>query len=162
MDISGSYTFDAPPDRVWALLMDPAVISSCIPGCDRFEPNGDNSYRVTLTVALAAITLTYEGAVALSDFVPPSSYRLTADGHGRPGFLKGSSGHHAARRRGGYDRGRHGQGTNRWSDRPAGPAPDRRRLEDDARPVLFVPAGKTGGEREMTTRAPARPSARAA
>ena len=91
MDISGSYTFDAPPDRVWALLMDPAVISSCIPGCDRFEPNGDNSYRVTLTVALAAITGTYEGVVALSDLVPPTSYRLTADGHGRPGFVKGSS-----------------------------------------------------------------------
>ena len=38
MDISGTYTFDAPPDRVWTLLMDPAVISDCIPGCDRFEP----------------------------------------------------------------------------------------------------------------------------
>ena len=34
MDISGSYTFNAPPDRVWDLLMDPDVISSCIPGCD--------------------------------------------------------------------------------------------------------------------------------
>ena len=25
MEISGSYTFNAPPDRVWDLLMDPAV-----------------------------------------------------------------------------------------------------------------------------------------
>lgn len=91
MDISGSYTFHAPPDRVWALLMDPAVISSCIPGCDRFEPSGDNSYRVTLTVALAAITGTYEGAVTLADLVAPSSYRLIAEGQGRPGFVKGSS-----------------------------------------------------------------------
>ncbi len=41
MDITGSYTFNAPPERVWALLMDPAVIASCIPGCDRFEPDGD-------------------------------------------------------------------------------------------------------------------------
>ena len=38
MDIAGSYTFDVPPEQVWALLMDPAVISSCIPGCDTFEP----------------------------------------------------------------------------------------------------------------------------
>jgi uncharacterized protein len=91
MDISGSYTFDAPPDRVWALLMDPAVISSCIPGCDGFEPAGENSYRVTLTVALAAITGTYEGTVVLSDLVPPTSYRLVAEGQGRPGFVKGSS-----------------------------------------------------------------------
>jgi carbon monoxide dehydrogenase subunit G len=91
MDISGSYTFDAPPDRVWALLMDPTVISSCIPGCDRFEPVGETSYRATLTVALAAITGTYEGTVVLSNLVPPASYRLTAEGQGRPGFVKGSS-----------------------------------------------------------------------
>jgi uncharacterized protein len=91
MDISGSYTFDAPPNRVWALLMDPAVISSCIPGCDRFEPTGENSYRVTLTVALAAITGSYQGTVTLADLVAPSSYRLIAEGQGRPGFVKGSS-----------------------------------------------------------------------
>ena len=35
MDISGSYRFNAPPDRVWDLLMDPAVIASCIPGLRR-------------------------------------------------------------------------------------------------------------------------------
>jgi carbon monoxide dehydrogenase subunit G len=91
MDISGSYTFDAPPDRVWTLLMDPAVISSCIPGCDRFEPNGENSYRVGLTVALAAITGSYAGTVTLSDLIPPMSYCLIAEGQGRPGFVKGSS-----------------------------------------------------------------------
>ncbi|MSO63271.1 MAG: carbon monoxide dehydrogenase [Acidobacteria bacterium] len=91
MDISGTYTFNAPPDRVWALLMDPAVISSCIPGCDRFEPDGENKYRARLTVALAAITGTYEGTVALLDLVPLTSYRLTAEGQGRPGFVKGSS-----------------------------------------------------------------------
>jgi carbon monoxide dehydrogenase subunit G len=91
MDISGSYTFKAPPDRVWDLLMDPAVIASCIPGCDTFEPDGDDRYRATLTVALAAITGTYAGTVVLSDKVPHTSYRLTAEGQGRPGFVKGSS-----------------------------------------------------------------------
>jgi hypothetical protein len=91
MDIAGSYTFDVPPDRVWALLMDPAVISSCIPGCDSFEPTGENSYRVRLIVAMAAITGTYEGTVTLSDLAPPVSYRLTAEGQGRPGFVKGSA-----------------------------------------------------------------------
>lgn len=91
MEITGSYTFNAPPDRVWSLLMDPQVISSCIPGCDRFEPEGEDRYRARLTVALAAITGTYDGTVAISDKVPGSSYRLTAEGQGRPGFVKGSS-----------------------------------------------------------------------
>jgi carbon monoxide dehydrogenase subunit G len=72
--------------------MDPAVISSCIPGCDRFEPDGENSYRARLTVALAAITGTYDGIVTLSDLTPATSYRLTVEGQGKPGFVKGSSG----------------------------------------------------------------------
>jgi uncharacterized protein len=90
MEISGSYTFNAPPDRVWDLLMNPAVISSCIPGCDRFEPDGDDRYNLTLTVGLAAITGTYNGTVVLTDKVPQTSYRLVVEGQGRPGFVKGS------------------------------------------------------------------------
>jgi uncharacterized protein len=91
MDITGSYTFNAPPDRVWDLLMNPAVLSSCIPGCEGFEPDGDDRYKVTLTVGLAAITGTYNGTVVLVDKEPPKSYRLIVEGQGRPGFVKGSS-----------------------------------------------------------------------
>ena len=91
MDISGTYTFNAPPERVWNLLMDPAVLSSCIPGCERFEPTGDDRYTVTLTVGIAAITGTYSGSVHLVDQMPPTSYRLVVEGQGKPGFVKGSS-----------------------------------------------------------------------
>jgi carbon monoxide dehydrogenase subunit G len=91
MEISGSFTFNAPPDRVWTLLMDPAVLSSCIPGCDRFEPDGADRYNVTLTVGMAAITGTYNGTVVLTDMIPNTSYGLVVEGQGRPGFLKGTS-----------------------------------------------------------------------
>lgn len=90
MDITGSYTFNAPPDRVWALLMDPAAISSCIPGCDRFEPDGEDRYKATLTLGLAAITGTYEGTVVITEKTPPASYRLNVDGEGKAGFVKGN------------------------------------------------------------------------
>jgi uncharacterized protein len=91
MDVSGSYPFNAAPERVWALLMDPDVIASCIPGSERFEPAGDDRYRVRLTVALAAITGSYDGTIVITEKVPHTSYRLTADGQGRPGFVKGDS-----------------------------------------------------------------------
>ena len=91
MDIFGSYTFDAPVDRVWDVLMDPAALSSCIPGCTRFEPDGEDRYAVTLTVALAAITGTYNGTVNLTDKTPHTSYRLVMEGNGRAGFVKGTS-----------------------------------------------------------------------
>jgi carbon monoxide dehydrogenase subunit G len=91
MDISGSYTFDAPPTRVWDLLMDPNAIASCIPGCQHFEADGEDRYRARLHIALAAVTGTYEGLVILSDKVPPTSYRLTGEGKGHAGFIKGTA-----------------------------------------------------------------------
>jgi len=91
MDISGSYRFDAPPDRVWNLLMDPAAIASCIPGCNELAPEGEDCYRAKLSVALSAITGTYDGTVVISEKDPPVSYRLTVDGQGKPGFVKGSA-----------------------------------------------------------------------
>ena len=91
MQITASYTFNAPLARVWDLLMDPAAIAACVPGCDAFEAAGDDRYRVCLTVALAAITGTYDGTVAISDRVPQTSYRLHVEGKGRPGFVKGEA-----------------------------------------------------------------------
>lgn len=89
MDVTGTYTFDAAPERVWGLLMDPATIASCIPGCESFDPDGDDRYRAKLTVGLAAITGTYEGTVVITEKIPPTSYRLSVEGQGKPGFVKG-------------------------------------------------------------------------
>ena len=91
MDISGSYTFNAPPARVWDVLMTPDAIASCIPGCDRFEPDGEDRYRARMTVALAAVTGTYDALVTLSDKIAPISYRLTGEAQSRAGFVKGTS-----------------------------------------------------------------------
>jgi carbon monoxide dehydrogenase subunit G len=91
MDVSGSYTFRAPADRVWNLLMSPDAIASCIPGCQSFEADGEDRYRVRLKVALAAVTGSYDGVVTLSDKVTGTSYRLTGEGQGHAGFIKGTS-----------------------------------------------------------------------
>lgn len=91
MDITGTYTFDAPVGRVWDCLMDTAAIAACIPGCETLEPDGEDRYRARLTVALAAISGTYDGTVVISDKIPGASYRLSVEGQGRPGFVKGSA-----------------------------------------------------------------------
>jgi uncharacterized protein len=91
MDIHATYTFDAPAQAVWDLLMDTERVAACIPGCDRLEPVGDNRYRARLTVSLAAVSGAFDGTVAMVDQHPPSSYRLLVDGQGRGGFVKGES-----------------------------------------------------------------------
>lgn len=90
MDIAGTYIFNAPPERVWNLLMDPTALASCIPGCERLEPVGDDRYQARLTVSLAAITGTYDGTVIISDKKPFESYALTVEGQGKAGVVKGT------------------------------------------------------------------------
>lgn len=91
MDVTGSYSFNATPDRVWDLMMDPVEIAACIPGCEALEPDGPDRYRARITLGLAAITGTYEGTVVITEKIEKSSYRLAVEGQGKPGFVKGDA-----------------------------------------------------------------------
>lgn len=71
--------------------MDPAAIASCIPGCERLDPDGDDRYKVVIHIAMAAITGNYQGTVVISEKQAPSSYKLSVEGQGRPGFVKGEA-----------------------------------------------------------------------
>jgi carbon monoxide dehydrogenase subunit G len=91
MELSSSYRFAAPADTVWNLLIDPDVVSSCVPGCERLEPLGDDRYKATLTLSVAAIGGQYTGTLAILDKQPPRSYRLQLEGKGKGGFVTGEA-----------------------------------------------------------------------
>src|ERR1700730_8826353 len=91
MDLAASYTFAASPTTVWNLLIDPAVVAACLPGCDRLEPIGEDQYRASLTLAVAAISGQYAGTISILDKRPPHSYRLLVDGSGKSGFVRGEA-----------------------------------------------------------------------
>ena len=91
MHLAATYTFDAPADALWAVLMDPSRIAACLPGCKGLTPLGDDRYDVELSVTVAAVSGDFKGTIALQDVVAPSSYRLVVEGAGRPGFVKGQA-----------------------------------------------------------------------
>ena len=91
MEITGSYSFAASRERVWNLMLDPGAIASCIPGCEQLEPDGENRYRARITLGIAAIVGTYDGIVVISDKVENESYKLSVEGQGKPGFVKGDA-----------------------------------------------------------------------
>jgi carbon monoxide dehydrogenase subunit G len=91
MEITATYKFAAPPQAVWALLMDPEAIKSCLPGCKELRPIGDNRYQAEMSIGVAAVTGTFNATVTLSDLQPPSSYRLSVAATGKPGFSNGSA-----------------------------------------------------------------------
>ena len=72
-------------------MMDPQAIAGCIPGCEKLDPDGADRYKAAITIGMAAITGNYEGTVVISDKVEPTSYKLSVEGQGRPGFVKGDA-----------------------------------------------------------------------
>jgi uncharacterized protein len=91
MDLSATYIFNAPPDVVFAALVNPEIVAACLPGCERLEPIGDDRYRVKLLLTVAAVGGSYSGTVAIVDKQPPRSYRLVVEGSGAPGFVRGEA-----------------------------------------------------------------------
>lgn len=77
-------------ERVYQSLIDPEVLKRCIPGCERLEKTGENSYSATLRTGVGSIKGVFTGNVRLEDMREPSHYRIVVDGKGQPGFLKGS------------------------------------------------------------------------
>jgi len=90
LKIAGTHALAAPPDRAYALLLDPAVLAKAIPGCESLERIGDHEYKMKMKMALAAVSGAFEGKVRIVDQNPPSSFRMEVDGTGKIGFVKGS------------------------------------------------------------------------
>jgi uncharacterized protein len=92
MKIEGSSDIPAPRERVWAAFLDPGVLAQALPGCEKLEAVGENEYKATMKVGVAAIKGTFEGKVKLSDLEPPNRYRMAVEGSGGPGFVRGDAG----------------------------------------------------------------------
>lgn len=88
MKVNGSATVAAPVPRVWDALRDPAVLGRVIPGCERFEEVGPDTYAITVRAGVASIKGTYAGTVTLSDPEPPNAFTLRARGQGAPGTIE--------------------------------------------------------------------------
>jgi uncharacterized protein len=89
MELTATYEFHAPVEKVWNLLMDTDRIGNCLPGCRGLKPAGNDRYEVEVGIAIAAVAGNFKGTVALEEKVPPQSYKLVIEGTGRQGFMKG-------------------------------------------------------------------------
>lgn len=89
MRLEGTYTFDAPVERVWSVLTDVEALRRCTPGLTELRPAGEDRYEVTIAIGIAAVKGTYAGTMALRDKEPPARYRITVEGGSAGNFVKG-------------------------------------------------------------------------
>jgi len=91
MKLEGSYAIPAPRHAVWEAFLDPERLRQALPGCEKLEKIGEDEYKATLKVGVAAVKGTFEGKVRLFDLQPPQTYRMAVEGSGGPGFLRGEA-----------------------------------------------------------------------
>lgn len=89
MEVTGHHTFNAPRDRVWAVMLEPESLRACIPGCESLTETGERAYDMALKVGIASIKGNYVGTVKVEDVSPEDSYRLVVSGKGKPGTVSG-------------------------------------------------------------------------
>src|SRR3954471_4205786 len=91
MKIEGTHHLATLRERVYAALVDPAILKRCIPGCESLEKTEAGHYEAVLKAGVGAIKGTFRGNVTMEDMRPPEHYRLAVQGKGGMGFAKGAA-----------------------------------------------------------------------
>ena len=90
MKIEGTQKIDALRERIFAALVDPAILQKCIPGCEQMEKTGDNQYKARLTAGVGPVKGVFTATISLQEITAPEHYKLVVEGKGQPGFVKGA------------------------------------------------------------------------
>lgn len=91
MKIEGAHDVPAPRAQVWDAFLDPEQLRQAIPGCEKLEAIGNDEFKATMKIGVAAVKGTFEGKVKITDKAPPNSYRMMVEGSGGPGFVRGET-----------------------------------------------------------------------
>ena len=92
MEFSGEHRLPVAQQRVWEALNDPAVLAASIAGCKQLDKLSDTSFTAVVATRVGPISVTFRGAVELSDLDAPNGYTLTGRGQGgAAGFARMSA-----------------------------------------------------------------------
>lgn len=56
---------DASPERVWDFVMDVPSVAKCIPGCEKLEDLGNDTYKATVKVKVGPIGLALASEISI-------------------------------------------------------------------------------------------------
>ncbi len=83
ISLSEEVTIPSPPDAVWPLLRDPALVASCIPGAALTAAGDGGAYQGTIRVKFGPTVATFRGEAKLA--YDDEARRCTIDGRGIDG-----------------------------------------------------------------------------
>jgi len=94
MEIEGTYTLQASPQDVWSCLMDQQTLQHAIPGAERLEALGEDTYDIAMHIGSSPLAGFYHGHVTVTERQYPSSYHLTIECEGSQRTINGEGSIH--------------------------------------------------------------------
>ncbi len=67
MEIRNAFDVAAPPDEVFAFLLDPERVAPCMPGAELIGRRDDGAYDGRITIKLGLVSKGYQGVFAIRD-----------------------------------------------------------------------------------------------
>ena len=92
MQMSDTRQIAATPAEVYAALLDPEMLQTCVPGAQDVTGSVEEGYDATVVQKVGPVKATFKGHVKLSDLVPSEALTITGEGKGgAAGFAKGGA-----------------------------------------------------------------------
>lgn len=92
MQLTDTRDIAAPPDVVWAAILNADVLKECVPGCESMIGSPEAGFEAAVVQKVGPVKARFTGVVSLTDMVPPQSLTLSGEGKGgAAGFAKGSA-----------------------------------------------------------------------
>ena len=92
MQMSDTRQIAATPAEVYAALLDPKMLQTCVPGAQDVSGSVEEGYDATVVQKVGPVKATFKGHVTLSDLVPNEALTITGEGKGgAAGFAKGGA-----------------------------------------------------------------------
>ena len=85
MQLTGNHVFNAPPDKVWAMLMDTNTLARIVPGITKLEKIDDNLFKSTLGVKLGPVSASFNGSLQMEDIVLEKGFTLKVQQNSKVG-----------------------------------------------------------------------------
>ncbi len=92
MELKDEREIAAPPEVVWAALLDADVLRQCVPGCTEMAGNPQDGFTATVVQKVGPVKATFKGEVTLTEMNEPHSLTISGQGKGGPaGFASGGA-----------------------------------------------------------------------
>jgi 2-furoyl-CoA dehydrogenase large subunit len=85
----GETKVSAPPEQVWAMLLDVDTLAAIIPGAHSVEKISEREFRADVTIGVGPVKGRYRAEVKSSDLDPPRALTLSGSATGALGFGQG-------------------------------------------------------------------------